>query len=144
MAESIKERWTCMGVRVTTADKRATKWLMPNHDTVIYVEKASFITGGIYEIDVERKDGHTYRGTPVYVGRLELDHPDRRQWVVEELTAEQELARLARERKAKKDDPLGRAMTPLAEYARACRTITQRDALIADVTRRLAESWFKG
>jgi hypothetical protein len=139
--ESAKETWTCMGVRQGSKDQRCTSWRDPNGKTLLYAEKNSVITGGLYEVMVTRTDGSTHRGHPVYTGRLPYDDPDLKAWRVAEMEAEQELARQARERKAKADDPFGKAMEPLIEYAKACRTGAQRDALIADVIRRLNTPW---
>lgn len=142
------ERWFCAGLRVSTDGKRMTGWLEPGGQIYYFTEKTTFALGFAYDVRVTRKgdDGVT-RGKPVYVGRAkpeEVPEETLNQWRMANLDAEQHLARQSREKKAKSSDPLADAMLPLNTYAHACRTTSQRDALIADVIRRLNVAWLRG
>lgn len=140
--EAVTELWTCMGVRVN-GGHRVVVWETPEGE-LTYAERASYVTGGIYEVGVTRKEGHTYRSVPLYT-RKWVDHndPRRQAWQLAELAAEHELARGAQERKDKKAGfgALDKAMEPLVGLARECRTNAQRAALIADVIRRMNDCW---
>jgi hypothetical protein len=144
MAEPVTEEWTCMGVRVNAKGKRVVFWLTPDGTELAYLEKISYVTGGIYEVEVTRTEGHVLRDKPRYTRRwLDRDDPRVQKWHLSEMTAEQQLAREARERKDKAAGfvALDQAMEPLLQIARSYRTNAQRDALIADVIRRLSTPW---
>lgn len=134
------ERWICAGVREAKG-KRAVEWMMPNGYPVQYDDKSSYATGAGYDVLVCREDGHIWRrGKPAYAGSGGAASEVRARWLVLEKQAEQELARLARERKEKGRDALDEAMEPLIAYAAQCRTRTQRAALIADVIEHITMS----
>lgn len=137
------ERWTCAGTRVTDDGKKSTAWVVPDGTFITYSEKSSFVLGGGYDVEVSREDDHTWRkGRPQYAGSGNATDEQRARFAVLSAEAEQELARAARERKAKGHDALAEAMEPLVKYAKACRTRSQRAALIADVIDRLTiEAW---
>lgn len=137
------ERWTCAGTRVTDAGKKSTAWMVPDGTYITYTEKSSFVLGGGYDVEVSRDGAHTWRrGRPRYAGSGHVTDEQRARFAVLSAEAEQELARSARERKDKSQDALAGAMEPLVAYAKACRTRSQRAALIADVIDRLTiEAW---
>jgi len=140
------EHWTCAGVRVGSDHKRCVAWEDPHGEMYLYADRAKYILGAVYEIQVTRKDDGVYRrGHPVF-GQHHGNVTDAklREWRTAELEAEQYLARQARERKARgKADPLDDALAPLMEYARSARSESQRSALIADVIYRLNMAWFR-
>lgn len=132
----VTERWICAGVRVD-GGKRCV-WWETTEGPVVYVDKSSYATGAGYDVLVCREDGHIWRqGKPSYAGSGGAAAEQRARWLVLEKQAEQELARLARERRDKGTDKLDEAMEPLIDYAAGCRTRAQRTALIAEVIDRL-------
>lgn len=138
------ERWTCAGVRVASDGKRDVAWLQPDGNLVLFADKASYAFGMGYDVDVCREGEASWkRGKPRYAGSGNATDEQLARFVVLDREAEQELARNARERKAKGTDPLYEAMKPLLKYAESCRTHSQRAALIADVIYRLQRGAWK-
>lgn len=141
------EQWVCAGLRVDNKGKKITAWLEPGGQIFYFTEKRAYAIGCLYDCAVIRDGDSVTRRKPVYVRHAKEDEvPESKvnEWRVAELEAEQRLAREARERKAKNHDPLDDAMLRLNQYALACRTTAQRDALIADVIRRLNVAWLRG
>lgn len=141
--EFAAERWTCAGARIGSDGKRDVAWLQPDGTLVLFGDKASYALGCGYDVDVCREAGQSWkRGKPRYAGSGNATEEQLARFTVLSTEAEQELARNARERKAKGQEALAEAMEPLVKYAKACRTRSQRAALIADVIDRLTiEAW---
>jgi hypothetical protein len=145
---TVTERWVCIGTRLSHNDKRCNAWLTPAGDTKLYAGRESYVTGAVYEVQVRHTpDGHTVRvGSPRYVGSASVSDERLATWRAEEISDLAELARQARERKAKRDGdgPLEEAMAPLLAIAAQLRTSDQKNALIADVIRRMSMAWTGG
>lgn len=143
--EAKVEQWLCAGVRASSDNKRCVAWEDPTDGHVyLYADKPSYICGATYEVKITRKADGVYRGAPRFISAASHDEADQdklNEWRIRERDAEHELARRARERKAKAEDALGDAMQPLFEYARGCRNSSQRAALISDVIYRLGRGW---
>lgn len=148
--EPVRERWVCMGLRLTPKGEKRTEWLPPGtkpKDALWYGGKMSssrFVVGGAYDMRVVRADGKTtvWGGAGAYRGLAEeITTEQRTEWQAEERVTETRLARAAMERKAKGRDALDEALAPLAEIASKLRTRQERAAFTAYVLGQLHKGW---
>jgi hypothetical protein len=141
--EPVMETWTCAGVRIGSTGQRVIEWIDPAGEDLWYdTKRASYVVGGRYAVKVLRADGKIskYRNpAPAYQGRA--DDPRIEEWRAAEIAAETRLTAAARERSAKRQEPLDRALEPLIEIAASLRTGADRDAFTAYVIRRLHAAW---
>lgn len=136
--EYAAEQWVCQGTRVTSKGQRATSWLPPGSQRVLFTGQAKYVTGATYEVQASREDGSTYMtGRPRFVSPP--DHTDQqvRVWAASTADAEAHLARKAMETKAKGVDAIDEALAPLIKIAAAMSSGAERDMLAVTVLRRI-------
>lgn len=135
------ERWTYAGIRVTAKNQRTHAWLSADGDEHWYSDTGSFVIGGLYDVEVERKDDHLIRTRPQYTGQKISDDQRRKELFVKDQLARTRLGRLAMERTDAKQDELASLLEPLSEFAATLRTRDQRDAFAVMVLRTINTAW---
>jgi hypothetical protein len=142
--ETRTEEWVHTGVRVSSKGKRVTTWQVPSGKAISFIERKSYITGGVYTVKVSDAEGGgiVRHGDPRWDHRYDNDD-DVAQWRAREVAAEAALAHKVNERAAAKRDALNEAMNPLVNIARTLRTSAERDAFIAHIINRITqEAWW--
>jgi hypothetical protein len=139
--EPAAERWVFGGSRISAKKQRLHAWVDADGEELWFKPKGSYAVGSIYQVQVSRLgEGRiTRHGEPRYAGgRAEPELYD--SLSAQHRAAEAELGLLARERAAKKDDPVELAIERLLELSRKA-PAAQRTAFLAYVIARLTRSW---
>jgi hypothetical protein len=138
--ERLTERWVFGGSRVGQKNKRFHAWIDPDMTRLIFQAQGSYSVGAVYEVTVTREcDSVTMHGRPRYHGR-NADTELLDELAAEHRAAELALSEAARERAAKDDDPIERAIQRLAELTQHMPP-AQRPMFAAWVAARLSNVW---
>jgi hypothetical protein len=138
------ETWTNAGQRVSSSGKAAQAWIDADGTERIYIERETYVIGGMYVVQVAREGDHVWRSDqPAYRDKI----PDTdliRTWAALSRAAGEQLRALGRERTAKTDDALNEALAPLMDIFAGIQSGADRRALLAYVNERLATAYQSG
>jgi hypothetical protein len=137
---SMPECWIYGGVRVSRTSKRTHLWIDPEDTERYYNDTGWFTIGGIYDVEVTRKDGHVMRTEPLYTGERIDDLERRKALELKDALAKTRLSKLSLERKHRDDNAIETALIPVQELAATLRTRNDRDAFIAIVVRSICDA----
>jgi hypothetical protein len=129
------------GSRIGTKKQRLHAWINEADEELLFKAQGSYTVGAIYDVQVTRPDTDRLvrHGQPKYAGgRADTELHER--VAARHRAAEAELGLLARERAAKKDDPVEAAIEHLVTLSRLV-PASQRTAFLTYVMARLARSW---
>lgn len=135
------ERWVFGGSRIGTKKQRLHAWIDEHGEELLFKAVGSYTVGAIYDVQVTRTDQERLvrHGQPKYAGGRA--DPELHETVAaRHRAAEAELWLLARERAAKKDDPVEQAIEHLVALSRKV-SAAQRTAFLSYVMARLSRSW---
>lgn len=140
--EPTVERWVFGGTRVGQGNRRIHEWIGPGAERLHYKASGSYAVGSVYEVRVVRRDdgGVTKYGTPRYAGEQTADTELFDELAARHRAAEVTLGLAARERAAKRHDPVEVAITRLADLA-ARVPPSQRVTFATYVSTRLIRAW---
>jgi hypothetical protein len=138
------ERWVFGGLRVGGNHKRLHEWVAPGGERRLFAAAGSYAIGSIYEAKVTHgADGLIHlHGKPAYTGERCDDDELVGQLAARARAAETALSLVARERAAKRTDPVEAAIGQLAELASHVPAV-QRQAFLVYVTTRLTKAAWK-
>ncbi|MBO0759067.1 MAG: hypothetical protein J2P54_24755 [Bradyrhizobiaceae bacterium] len=135
------EQWIFGGTRVGSKDRRWHLWIGPDAEPMHFKASGSYAVGSIYDVKVTRLNGKaTMHGHPVYMGMQSEDDDLIDSLSAKHRAAEETLRLLAKERAAKRDDPVELAIARLCDLA-ANVPASQRGTFAQYVTYRLTRSW---
>lgn len=141
------ERWAYAGVRFTSSSRRTAEvWVDQagaGEELWYHGNGTRLILGAIYETQIDRTAKKLTRyGAPRYTGdSIPRDDPRRRAWITADNAARTRRQQVRDEAKDSKREAITEALEALRPYAAACRTRTERDALLATVIRRITDMW---
>jgi hypothetical protein len=143
-AEPTTERWVALGTRVSMNGVRASLWMDAAGGEILYADRASYGVGYEYEVWVKRTGNQTSRyGKPKFLGRKADLSPDQvMAWEAADKAAEIELAARSRERKARKQGELDKALAPLLVVAKTLHNEADRAAFAAYVLQKITVPWY--
>lgn len=129
------------GSRIGPKKQRLHAWVDEHGEELLFKAVGSYTVGSIYDVQVTRTDQeHLVRhGQPKYAGGR-ADTELHEKVAARHRAAEAELGLLARERAAKKDDPVELAIEHLVTLSRKV-PASQRTAFLAYVMARLCRTW---
>jgi len=137
--EYFPEIWTYGGIREFNGGRRHL-WYTPEGKGLYYKGTGHYVTGGLYNVEARREDGHTFMRTGTYTGER-VDAARCLELSVAEQAALTRIATLRRERKDGAEDAITEALAPLVRIARTMSTNADRDALVARIIREFRTIW---
>lgn len=145
-SEPADERWVFGGSRIGTKKQRLHAWIDEHGEELLFkavgsYTVGSYTVGSIYDVQVTRTDQERLvrHGQPKYAGGR-ADTELHEKVAARHRAAEAELGLLARERAAKKDDPVELAIEHFVTLSRKV-PASQRTAFLAYVMARLCRTW---
>jgi hypothetical protein len=137
--DPVTEQWI-FGGSVIHSGRRAHLWLDPTGRELVYAAQGSYAVGYVYDVHVTRQgDRVTRHGRPTSTGDT-ADDATRDSLAARHRATETTLDVQRRDRAARRDDPVERAIAHLCDLA-ARVPQSQRTAFAAYVAVRLARSW---